>query len=77
MAQTTVIDYTVVDEDSRGRQLGFRSSVNTQGEQFVTIRVDGGEMSTIKLEDYKKFLLAGEKLAELLSVTETNDTQAE
>ena len=71
-----ITNFTVVDEDQRGYQQGFRNLWNSRGEHLIEVRLAGSEVSTMQLADFKKLLLAGERIAELLAIEEKKTADA-
>lgn len=72
MEQTVITNYTVVDTDSSEDQMGFRNFINARNEEYVEVRVCGRLVAELRKEDFKKFLLCAERIADLLVIEEKN-----
>lgn len=72
MSLQVVNMYSVVDDDSKGYKIGFRNLFNSRGDHMVEVRAEGREIAILPLEDFKKLLITGERLADLLSNDEEN-----
>lgn len=69
--------FTVVEDGDRRRQLGFRNFYESDGNHYVQLRYNGGDQITMSLDDFKKLMIAGEQLADLLAQEESRNAANE
>lgn len=74
--QRIITNFTVLDDDSRGDTMGWRNFISTRGDHKVELRLGGNTVAEAQLEDFKKLMLAGEQLIELMAKQEKADEKA-